>query len=1355
MEKVLGLDLGTNSIGWAIRDLDEPENQIIAKGVLTFEKGVGEEKGNEVPLVKKRTEARSKRRNYQAKKYRKWEMLKCLIENNPKMCPLTTEELNGWRKYIKGENRIYPTNAEFVNWLKLDFNGDGIVDFINPYQLRKEAAERKIENPMEIGRAFYHLVQRRGFRGRDEEESKTIVEGSSETGTLGANVIHKIMEEQNTTLGGALFIETKNNGKRIRKRYNLRTDFENELKTICNTQGIAENSELYKKLYKAIIWQRPLRTQKGNVGRCTFEPSKPRCSISHPLYEEYRALCLINNIKLKDKNNPEAKYEPLTAEQRETVYTKLFFRKSKPQFEFSDIIKLIGTKKDLYEFNYKEYTSISGCPVSTSIKELFGEELKSIRIAHTVSGKRNNNKDYYDYEDIWHVLFSFDSKEKLFGFAKEKLKLDDDKSEIFCKIKLQQGYASLSLSVIKKMLPLLRMGFIYSDAIYLANIEKVLSRKLSLEELNNLAKGIKEQIQSFKDEREIIGITNSLISKHLNLPSNEQSGRFPGYKLLKSDFDNIERQIKEFFGDKTWEKFLQDKKDFIWNSITNLYQDFLQIPSNVKKELLFYNIPRLDEKIKSYIEKEWKAEHDKLKYLYHPSETEMYPSVKMKEGKKFLGNPMPISRGFKNPMAMKSLHHLKRFINYLIDQEKIDENTRIVIEIARELNDANRRKAIEKWQNDREKQNKEYAKAIQELGEKYGLNVDIKKDDIIDKYRLWIEQNRQCLYTGKVINCTELFDGTKFDFEHTIPADLSFDNELKNLTISDSKYNREIKQKRIPTELPNYEKDATIGNEIYTAIKPRLKFIEEKVEHYKNQIEFWKKESKKAPNKERKDYCIQQRHYNQFERDYWNKKWDTFTITEYRAGWKNSQLRDTQIITKYALPYLKTVFNKVDVQKGTITSEFRKIYNIGFEKDRTKHTHHAIDAAILTLIPSSVLRDKLLKEHFAAMERNIHFHTTPSKWSYFSPQVIVNMEEEILVNFIPQYRTLVPVKKYVRKRGKIQYAKEKLSNGKWQYILDDEGKKIPLIAQGDSIRGQLHKETFYGMIDNSLNGNNDKNKLIFVERVLLKDFTSEKDFNNIIDPVVKKVITDTVGERMQNGKSFKEAVAEDIWMIDKEGSVKKEDKHGNLLHPIRHVRCKATAGKGQLKKTLEVKDHVFISQQEYKQQYYAQNKINYLYLLYQFNNEGKIKKSFRIIDILEASKLGLSNSKQLFELPEFLRMEKGKGKSKKEFSLKYILKAGIKVLVWKESEEELRDLNKNDLLKRLYRVFKFNEIGTTGFIYLQFHKQAGGDELGDGDKSFEPGAKQPRLRFPADNFNCLVEGYDFDVTLDGKIIFRN
>src|ERR1017187_2748992 len=127
MEKVLGIDLGTNSIGWAIRDLNENDNQIIDTGVLTFDKGVAEDKSGEHPMVQKRTDARGIRRNYQAEKYRKWELLKTLIENN--MCPLTMDELNEWRHYTKGVGRKYPQSDKFIQWLRFDFDGDGKPDF--------------------------------------------------------------------------------------------------------------------------------------------------------------------------------------------------------------------------------------------------------------------------------------------------------------------------------------------------------------------------------------------------------------------------------------------------------------------------------------------------------------------------------------------------------------------------------------------------------------------------------------------------------------------------------------------------------------------------------------------------------------------------------------------------------------------------------------------------------------------------------------------------------------------------------------------------------------------------------------------------------------------------------------------------------------------------------------------------------------------------------------------------------------------------------------------------------------------------------------------------------------------------
>ena len=44
MEKILGLDLGTNSIGWALRNTHtDKKNQIEKFGVVIFETGVGKD----------------------------------------------------------------------------------------------------------------------------------------------------------------------------------------------------------------------------------------------------------------------------------------------------------------------------------------------------------------------------------------------------------------------------------------------------------------------------------------------------------------------------------------------------------------------------------------------------------------------------------------------------------------------------------------------------------------------------------------------------------------------------------------------------------------------------------------------------------------------------------------------------------------------------------------------------------------------------------------------------------------------------------------------------------------------------------------------------------------------------------------------------------------------------------------------------------------------------------------------------------------------------------------------------------------------------------------------------------------
>lgn len=1349
MNKILGLDLGSHSIGWAIRDTTATGNQIVDKGVLTFEKGVGEGKAGEFPLVKKRTESRLKRRIYQAEKYRKWALLKLLIAH--RMVPLTPAELDEWRKYTKGKPRKYPQSEKFIQWLRYDLDGDGKPDFErlgfskreNHYLFRMLAASEKheyqelfIQNPHLLGRVLYHLVQRRGFRGRDEEETKTIMQGSKDSGTEGADVILPYLQRY-TTLGSALYHLQKDTGCRIRKRYNLRSDYELELKTICLRQNLDES--FYHQCWKAIIWQRPLRTQKGLVGTCTFESNKARCPISHPFYEEYRTWIAINNLKIRF-DDP-AQQVPLITEK---IYP-LFYNASR-DFKLKSIagsLKKIngritsrtGSDPDQEKEKSKlENTKLVSATLLYQLESILGEDWKE-KYGWQEALQNQPKTCPYSVEDIWHVLYTFDDREKLRSFALEKLNLGAEAAEKFAKLRLTQGYATLSLSAIKKLLPYLRQGFLYSHAVYLANLHKVLGKSsITQDEAISIAASLEDIFRDSADEKLLAAAVNDLISDQLN--SDTRFGMDPSYQLDQDDRNDIANKLASTLGEKSWAERSEEQRKKAYAFVAGHYLAFLQKPVQYSKEQLFLKPSSLHDRIFCHLQHLYGVPDNHKKYLWHPSEQETYRPGKPVNNIPQLGSPVPISRGFKNPMALKTLHKLKQLVNFLLLAGKIDEDTRIVVEIARELNDANKRKAIEKWQRDREKENEEYRARIREIADEYypGLNID---KTIIDKYRLWIQQGKTCLYTGEIINCKDLFDGSKYDFEHTIPAGISFDNELKNLTIANGAYNKQIKGSRFPTQTPNYEKD-TSG---YTAIRPRLKFMEEKVAALESQFQEWQNKTKFASTKDIKDACIQRRHLIRLELDYWRYKLHTFTLTEYKAGWRNSQLKDTQLVTKYALPYLKTVFQKVEVEKGSVVADFRKIYGIyprKEKKDRDRHSHHAIDAAVLTLIPPAAIRDRILQEYNAAIDRdgNAVIHPPVRHWRSFHPEHILSIGDDVLINFQAQQRVLTPTFKNVRKRGRQQFVREKDGNGRWKYKLNEAGKPIKLVATGDSIRGQLHKESMFGMIDH-------KGERWVVERCAISSFTSINDCRNIVDDAVRGIVQQQLAERLAKGESFESAKFSPIPF-----------PNGKAI--IRKVRCRVAAGRGYLRpeKAMEISRRDSVSRHSYKQFVYAQNEENILCLYYEAVIEGKRERGFRIIGLYELAQLKIGQIRDIEKEKYYQTLEVGNKKTTKELPLTHIITVGMKVILFENEIEELKELSRQDLYKRVYRVYKFNETSVI-YIYVQHHLEArSNEELGNGDSFIDFKKHQGRISLNSTKFNCAMEGKDFSVDLDGTIRWK-
>ncbi|HED08472.1 MAG TPA: hypothetical protein ENI57_10190, partial [Ignavibacteria bacterium] len=132
MSKILGLDLGTNSIGWSL--VDDEKQKIIDSGVRIFPEGVNIEKGKEFSKNATRREKRQGRKQLFRRKLRKLKLSKELIKHN--MFPMVTN--------VKDELNQLKLNGE----LKFFFS-------IDPYKCRAESFNGNKLTLLEIGRIFY------------------------------------------------------------------------------------------------------------------------------------------------------------------------------------------------------------------------------------------------------------------------------------------------------------------------------------------------------------------------------------------------------------------------------------------------------------------------------------------------------------------------------------------------------------------------------------------------------------------------------------------------------------------------------------------------------------------------------------------------------------------------------------------------------------------------------------------------------------------------------------------------------------------------------------------------------------------------------------------------------------------------------------------------------------------------------------------------------------------------------------------------------------------------------------------------------------------------------------------------
>ena len=1449
MAKILGLDLGTNSIGWAIVDKESYEFSLVDKGVRIFSEGVKSEKGIESSRAAERTAFRSARKLKYRRKLRKYETLKVLSKNN--MCPLSIEEVEEWKK---SGFKKYPLNSEFLKWLRTDEDKN-----INPYVFRDRASKQKV-SLFELGRALYHIAQRRGFLSNRLDQSaegileehcpqinskiedcnsnteilkelkdyffnvgildemnkggfkKELDEGEAKLKTLYNALLGIVKRNENKFIVAKEEIIARLNRKedlgkvkgkikdisqamldgnfktlgqyffslfsksKIRNQYTSREEhYLEEFNVICEKQGIGEinvdellpekkYNGLAKDLYKAIFFQRPLKSQKGLIGKCSFEKSKTRCPISHPDFEEYRMWTYLNTIKIGTPSDKTLRF--LSHEEKQSLITK--FLRKKDNFNFEDLAKELipkGATSGFYKsskanevnylFNYKPYDTVTASPVSASFKNIFGEDWK----IKTISYKTKNAKGIevsrtVDYKDLWHLLSVSTSDIYLFQFAKEKLGLDDNNAKAFSKIRLKKDFASLSLNAITKILPYVREGLLYSHAVFMANIENIVDENIWNDESQRkfIQDKIAEIIEYHTFENGKLEVINSLIKEC------KTAGAFyskEAESIYKSDLD------KKLISFVKFHKIESDKQAILSELFPILIEQL--------KKYEYIKINRLDEKVLDFI----KGKNDdgeifctnekRINKLYHPSDIEVFKKKIIKDEfgneKVVLGSPLTSS--IKNPMAMRALHQLRKVLNTLIFEGQVDEKTIIHIEMARELNDANKRKGIQDYQNENKKFRDDAIKEIKKLYlDAKGIEIEPTDDDVM-RYQLWMEQDRKEIYeNGNSIGISQIIGSNPdYDFEHTIPRSRSQDNSQMNKTLCSPKFNREIKGNKMPIELNNYFE-----------ILPRIAHWKEESDNLTREIEIISRSIKAAATKELKDKKIRRRHYLTLKRDYLKGKYDRFIWEEPKVGFKNSQIPDTGIITKYSQAYLKSYFKRVESVKGGMVAEFRKIWGIQesyqendkkyfHEKDRSKHTHHTIDAitiACMTKEKYDALANAWTHEDKGQLGEARKLLADSKPWKTFKED-LKKIEEEILVSHYTPDNVKKQSKKIVRVRGMKQYVAEtvkdvngksivqKDGNDKIIFKLDKEEKRIPRLQQGDTIRGSLHQDSIYGAIKNPLNTEE-------IRYVIRKDLESIKasDVENIVDEMVKMKVKDAIVNKVlliSSNAQQKNKLDGTVWMNEEKGI------------PINKVRLYANS----VKNPLEIKEHSALSKSrhEHKQKVYGQNDENYCMAIYELDG----KRDFELINNFNLAKL-IKQGQGYYPLN---KEKEVKGKKvqipiAKSNNREVVLKRGQQVIFYDKDIEKPKDITEIiDYTGRIYiieglsiqRQVVSGKLYEFGSIMFRHNKEARkADEIKKDnfkpDGAFKLGELKPTRKMNHSQFSAFVEGIDFKVLPSGK-----
>lgn len=419
MGYTLGLDLGTNSIGWAC--IDEAK---IKLGVRIFQEGVDRDsKGKELSKNATRRNARQSRRQYARMQHRKKRLTSLL-------------RLNGMMPH--GET------TEFFN--------------IAPYDARRCGLDEKL-SLHEFGRALFHLNQRRGFKSNRKQQS------AKEDGvvlTKTTELQQKIDESGCRTLGEYLS-KPDPADERIRGRYVLRSMVEHEFDVLWAQQAKHYpqlTDELKAKIRdEAVFFQRPLRSVAHLIGPCSLEPRKRRAKKESLEFQQFRILEQVNRLELTDTDTgevirfwrlPEEDFDAGVEQLREKLINALSTAKEVKFDRMRKLLGIAGTVRINLEIDKKSKLLGNRTGAELANKNIFGKSWYALK---------DDEKEKY-----LQTLSIAEDHDWLIAHAQGKWGLTPGQAERLSAVQFESGYGNYSKKAIRKLIPHLQQGLSLADA---------------------------------------------------------------------------------------------------------------------------------------------------------------------------------------------------------------------------------------------------------------------------------------------------------------------------------------------------------------------------------------------------------------------------------------------------------------------------------------------------------------------------------------------------------------------------------------------------------------------------------------------------------------------------------------------------------------------------------------------------------------------------------------------------------------------------------------------------------------------------------------------------------------------------